>query len=170
MDRQPVLGGERVALRPSTPDDREPLFAVARDREIWAMHPAHDRWQRPVFDTFFDEGLAAGGALTLIDRADGAIIGATRYGPFDPASGEIEIGWTYLARSHWRTGHNREAKRLMLAHIFRWAETVVFHVGEDNHRSRTAVEALGALARPGRLLIERAGVPAPHIVYALARP
>ena len=50
---QPVLEDARVLLRPMTEADREPLFAVARDREIWALHPAHNRWQRAVFDPFF---------------------------------------------------------------------------------------------------------------------
>jgi RimJ/RimL family protein N-acetyltransferase len=35
-------------------------------------------------------------------------------------------------------------KRLMLAHAFRWARTVWFHVGPDNVRSQRALERIGA--------------------------
>ena len=39
---------------------------------------------------------------------------------------------------------DREMKSLMLAHAFRAVDTVWFHVGEHNIRSRRAVEKLGA--------------------------
>ena len=64
MDRQPTLRGETLLLRPLVEADREGLFLVASDRELWALHPSHDRWQRPVFDALFDEALEAG----IIDR------------------------------------------------------------------------------------------------------
>ena len=117
MDRQPVLEGERLLLRPLQPDDWAALFAVASDPEIWAIHPAHDRWQEPVFRAFFDEALENGGALAVIDRASGAIVGPSRWQGHDPADGgSVEIGWTFLARSHWGGAFNPELKRLMLAH------------------------------------------------------
>jgi RimJ/RimL family protein N-acetyltransferase len=63
LDRQPVLEGERLRLRPLVPADWEALFAVASDPLIWEQHPAHDRWQEPVFRAFFDDALANKGAL-----------------------------------------------------------------------------------------------------------
>ena len=50
MDRQPVLEGERLYLRPLTESDWPALFAVASDRELWANHPSHDRWLEPALD------------------------------------------------------------------------------------------------------------------------
>lgn len=76
MNRQPVLEGDRLTLRPLGEADRDALFAVASDPEIWALHPSHDRWQEPVFRAFFDEALAGGGALAIVDRDSGAIIGS----------------------------------------------------------------------------------------------
>ena len=81
MDRQPVLEGERLLLRPLRPDDWEALFAVAGDRELWALHPSHDRWQEPVFRAFFEDALAGGGALAGVDKASGEVIGSTRFQP-----------------------------------------------------------------------------------------
>lgn len=169
MDRQPILAGERVTLRPTTEADRDALFAVASDRLIWEVHPAHDRWQRPVFDGFFDAGQQSGGALTIIDRASGAIIGASRYGVPKPGADEVEIGWTYIARAYWGGVYNREIKRLMLDHIHRFAGTATFMVGEDNIRSRRAMEKIGGALRDGfeeRIL---AGRPVRHVVYEIRR-
>ena len=65
LDRQPVLEGERLILRPLVPADWDALFAVASDPLIWQQHPMHDRWQRPVFDALFDDAMAQRGALAV---------------------------------------------------------------------------------------------------------
>lgn len=145
MDRQPTLIGKLVRLRPLSEDDRDALHAVAADPLIWEQHPAHDRWQPQVFTAFFDDALAKGGALAVEDAATGALIGSTRFQSHDPANGgEVEIGWTFLARSHWRNGTNREMKRLMLDHAFAEVARVWFTIGADNMRSRRAAEGIGA--------------------------
>ncbi|MEH3041158.1 MAG: GNAT family N-acetyltransferase [Sphingomonas paucimobilis] len=167
MDRQPVLIGELVTVRPTTADDYDALFGVASDPAIWDQHPAHDRWQRDVFRAFFDEGLATGGMLTIRDAADGAVIGATRFVPAEPHA--VEIGWTFLARSHWRRGYNREVKRLMIDHALVQVDAVRFSAGEDNHRSRRAIEALGAMQLP-EAMVERGGQVVPRVIYELRRP
>lgn len=170
MDRQPVLEGERLLLRPLRADDWDALFAVAQDREIWAIHPAHDRWQEPVFREFLADALAQGGAVAVIDRATGAIIGSSRWQEYDPADGgEVEIGWTFLAREYWGGSYNRELKRLMLAHALRFVERVVFNVGADNLRSRRAMEKIGGRLTGRDHVAVRAGVAVRHVVYEIDR-
>lgn len=149
--------------------DWDALFAVASDPLIWAVHPAHDRWQEPVFRAFFEAGLASGGALTVIDRASGAVIGSSRYDGWKPEADEIEVGWTFLARSHWGGRYNGEMKQLMLDHIFRFVGTVVLMIGEENVRSRKAAERIGAVLRPGREMRVMAGETRPHVTYELRR-
>ena len=137
MDRQPVLEGERLLLRPLTEADWDALYAVASDRELWARHPSHDRWQEPVFRAFFDDALAQGGALAIVDQASGAVIGSSRFQAYDPTDGGVvEIGWSFLARPYWGRGYNAEMKRLMLAHAFASVARVVFRVGAENMISR----------------------------------
>lgn len=167
MNRQPVLVGDLVRIAPTVPDDFDALYAVASDPAIWDQHPAHDRWQADVFRAFFDEGLAGGGMLTIRDARDGAVIGSSRYGPYDPIADEIEIGWTFFARDRWRQGYNRQTKRLMIDHVAPHVSAVTFHIGQDNARSRTAVGALGAMLRPGTIGVLRGGRMVPHVVYAL---
>jgi len=165
---QPTLSDERLLLRPMDTGDREALFAVASDREIWAMHPAHDRWQAPVFAKFFEEGLASNGALTGIDRATGRIIGSSRYDIRVCQTGEVEIGWTYLGRDYWGGMWNRSIKRLMLAEAFKAGfHTAIFLVGETNLRSRRAMEKIGGKLTERRQSWEMAGTPIDHLIYAI---
>lgn len=170
MDRQPHLVGNLVELRPATPDDWPALYAVASDPLVWEVHPAHDRWQEPVFRAFFDEGLASGGMLVAVDRASGEVIGSSRYDHRRASPDEVEIGWTFLARSHWGGATNGEMKRLMLDHAFRFVPRVILVVGEGNLRSRRAVEKIGGRLTDRRLDAPMAGQPAPHVVYAIDRP
>lgn len=166
MNRQPVLESEHLLLRPLRADDWDALSAVASDPLVWELHPANDRWQEAVFRAFFDDALAQGGALIAIDKASGAAIGSSRMQVYDPADGgSVEIGWTFLARSHWGGATNREMKRLMLAHCFRYVARVEFRIGETNLRSRRAMEKIG-----GRLTdrIDMLG-PTPHVVYEITR-
>src|SRR5690348_5404746 len=100
FDRQPVLQGRLVLLRPLQAADWHDLYAVAADPLIWEQHPAKDRYKEAVFRQFFQEALASGGALIAIDRADARIIGSSRFHGYDEENSAIEIGWTFLARSH----------------------------------------------------------------------
>lgn len=179
MDRQPVLEGERLLLRPLIEGDWDALYAVASDRELWAVHPSHDRWQEPVFRAFFDDALAKGGALAIIDKhgpsgtdgAAGAVIGSSRfqYCERPEEDGALEIGWSFLARSYWGKGYNAEFKRLMLEHAFRFVDRVVFRVGADNVISRKAMANIGGRLTGETFVEERVGRPVPHVVYEITR-
>lgn len=149
-DLQPLLHGRLVSLEPLRPEDFDALYAVASDPLIWEQHPASDRYQEPVFRAFFRDALASGGALLARDAGDGRVIGSSRYHGHDPAAREIEIGWTFLARSHWGGRHNRDMKDLMLRHAFGFVDTVIFAIGPNNLRSQFAVLKLGARRRGSR--------------------
>lgn len=170
MDRQPTLEGDNLLVRPLEPADREALFEVASDRELWALHPSHDRWQRPVFDALFDDALAHGGALAVIEKASGRMIGSSQYRPSPKVPGAVEIGWSFIARDYWGGATNRELKRLMLAHLLKHAELAVFRVGSGNWRSRRAMEKIG-----GRLMELTEDVSYPdgrvigHVFYMIDR-
>jgi RimJ/RimL family protein N-acetyltransferase len=168
-DLQPILIGETIELRPTVPDDWDELFAVASDPLIWAGHPARDRWQEPVFRKYFDGALASGGSLTIRERLSNRVIGASRYYRDHAGPGEVEIGWTFLARDPWGGVVNRELKRLMIDHAFRWFDPIIFVVGEDNLRSRRALEKIGAVLRPEEQRREMAGVPVRHAVYEIRK-
>jgi RimJ/RimL family protein N-acetyltransferase len=145
FDPQPVLRGDLVELRPLRAGDYDSLYAVASDPLLWEQHPAHDRHREEVFRALFRELLDSGGTLIVLDRGDGKVIGASRYHRYDEAQSEVEIGWTFVARSHWGGRYNGEMKRLMLAHAFRFVNNVKFIVGIRNFRSQRAVEKIGGV-------------------------
>ena len=149
FDSQPILTGEYVELRPLCGEDYQALYAVASDPLIWEQHPAGERYKEAIFKDFFREALESGGALIVLDASDGKVIGSSRFHGYDTGKNEVEIGWTFLARSHWGGIHSGEMKKLMLRHAFRFVRRVIFLIGTDNMRSQRAVEKIGA-ARSGR--------------------
>lgn len=151
FDLQPTLKGELLTLRPLRPEDFHDLYAVAADPLIWEQHPQRDRHREEVFRQFFHEALESGGALIVIDSDDDQVIGSSRFHAYDPEKSEIEIGWTFLARSRWGGLYNREMKQLMLRHAFRFVKKVVFLVGPQNLRSQRALEKIGAVREGSRL-------------------
>jgi RimJ/RimL family protein N-acetyltransferase len=145
FDLQPTLRGELLELRPLRTEDFRDLYAVASDPLIWEQHPMRDRYKKEVFERFFREALESGGALIALDSRDGRVIGSSRFHGYEEEKGEIEIGWTFLARSHWGGSYNREMKQLMLRHAFRFVNSVLFVVGPQNLRSQRALEKIGAV-------------------------
>lgn len=144
-DLQPTLRGGTLWLRPLVAEDLESLWAVSRDRLLWALHPDQTRHTRGGFERFFAAALDQG-ALAVVDNASGRIIGSTRYYDWEPEKREVAIGYTFLAREFWGGVANREMKRLLIGHAAPFADVIWFHVGAQNLRSRRAMEKVGAVA------------------------
>ena len=86
-----------------------------------------------------------------VRRADGRAVGCTafwdpRYRPGSGGLRAIEIGFTWLASSAQSSGINTEAKLLLMSHAFERLRVARVDLKTDarNHRSRCALEALGA--------------------------
>jgi N-acetyltransferase len=148
-DFQPTLVGPTISIRPISRDDWTEMFAAGSDPEIWKVHPVPDRYTEAGFRKFFDGAVESKMGFAFIDRASGRIIGSSRYCGYEPELSEIEIGWTFLARSHWGGRANREVKRLMLDHAFTFVDTVIFWVGDENWRSQGAMTKIGGAVHPG---------------------
>jgi RimJ/RimL family protein N-acetyltransferase len=88
---------------------------------------------------------------SAMDSNDGRVIGSSRFYGYNEQKSEIEIGWTFLARSHWGGIYNREMKQLMLRHAFRFVNRVIFLVGTQNLRSQRAMEKIGGVRVGSRL-------------------
>lgn len=144
MDFQPTLNGTLLHLRPLHADDRQAFFAVASDPLIWEQYPNPLRWRPEHLTPYLEGAIESKSTLAVCDRASGALIGSSRYYEWDPAARSVAIGYTFLARAYWGGRYNGELKRLMLDHAFGFADTVIFHIGESNLRSRRAVEKIGA--------------------------
>lgn len=145
FDYQPTLFGDLLQLRPLRVDDYRALFDVASDPLIWEQHPVKNRYDEPVFRSFFEDSLQSGGALVAIENDKQLVIGSSRFHGYDPTTSEVEIGWTFLARPYWGGSYNGEMKRLMLQHAFHFVGSVVLLVSPENLRSQRAVEKIGGV-------------------------
>jgi RimJ/RimL family protein N-acetyltransferase len=143
FDPQPSLQGGGIALVPVGEADRVPLATAASDPQIWAGHPATNRYENSVFNSYFDMLLASGSALTIRDK-EGRVIGCTVYYTDTNAPSRLSIGFTFLIRKHWGGDTNHVVKRLTLGHLFATTTEAWFHIAPTNHRSQTATSRLGA--------------------------
>lgn len=143
LDLQPKLKGNLLELRPLLPGDFDDLFTVASDPLIWEQHPAKNRHKKRIFEKYFSESLNSGGSLIAIDSNNNNVNGSSRYHGYKPDKSEVEIGWSFLARSHWGGVYNKEMKQLMLQHAFNYVNSVIFLVGVQNIRSQRAVLKIG---------------------------
>jgi RimJ/RimL family protein N-acetyltransferase len=167
-DFQPTLTGPTVIVRPIGADDWQQLFAAGSDPQIWKVHPVPDRYTEPGFRKFFDGALNSKMGFVFVDRSTNRLIGSSRYYGHQPELGEIEIGWTFIARSHWGGRANREVKRLMLDHAFSFVDTVVFWVGDENWRSQGAMTKIGGVKREGLFTRELSGT-RPYFIFEITK-
>lgn len=144
------LEGELVVLEPLDERHAEGLWQAAQAPEIWQWL-ARVGSSRDYFDRWMEISLAAAregreGVFATRRRGDGELVGSSRYLNVRPADRVVEIGWTWLNPSAWRSGVNVEAKLLMFEHAFERLGCVRVELKTDarNERSRAAMEALPA--------------------------
>ncbi|MEB0040169.1 MULTISPECIES: GNAT family N-acetyltransferase [unclassified Pseudomonas] len=145
FDCQPTLRGTTLTLRALNQNDLEGMCGAAGDPEIWASHPAKDRYKREIFEPYFASRLSTETALTIIDTQSGKIVGMSSYYTPPDLPHSIAIGFTFLIRAKWGGAANRELKQLMVEHAFTVFDIVYFHIAPTNIRSQTATMKLGAV-------------------------
>jgi RimJ/RimL family protein N-acetyltransferase len=145
----PILEGDHVTLEPLQSAHTDALLEAATDGELWNLWytsvPGPESVRGYVAKAIADR--EAGTAMPFLVRdARGAPVGSTRYFRMDPSIPSLEIGYTWYAQRVQRTALNTEAKRLLLGHAFdaMGCTVVEFRTHAFNHRSRAAIERLGA--------------------------
>ena len=144
FELQPQLQGELIKLRPLLREDFSALYKVASDPLLWEQHPHKERYQRDVFEDFFESAIKSSGALIVSKIDNDQVIGSSRFYNFNTSIRQIAVGGTFLSRACWGHAYNKEMKRLMLAHAFKFVDSVIFHIGNSNIRSQRAIEKIGA--------------------------
>ncbi|HUR26064.1 MAG TPA: GNAT family protein [Candidatus Thermoplasmatota archaeon] len=152
MQVEPVtLRGRTVILEP---------LRLAHAAELWPAADERDLWRYMLFDVESPADLerwiaarlepaAQGRALPFLlrDAGTGQAFGSSSLFEIDAARRSLEVGHTWVGRSHRRTAANTEAKRLLLAHAFEdlGAQRVQLRCDERNLRSAAAIERIGAV-------------------------
>lgn len=144
FNTQPTLQSNNISLLPLLEDDFEALYAVASDPKIWEQHPNKNRWQREVFQNYFQGAIESKGALKIIDKTTGNIAGSTRIYDYNEQNNSVLIGYTFIATEYWGKGINPTVKAMLIEYLFQYVSEVIFHIGANNKRSQIAIGRLGA--------------------------
>ena len=139
-----VLENDDVKLVLVKESDFEKIYEIGSDPKVWEQHPNPTRYQKDIFTTFFQGALESHAAYLIYDKKSGELAGSTRFYDYNEEDNSIFIGYTFYATKFWGTGINPKVKHLMMDYIFQYVDKINFHVGEDNKRSRIAMERLGA--------------------------
>jgi RimJ/RimL family protein N-acetyltransferase/ribosomal protein S18 acetylase RimI-like enzyme len=144
------LEGSIVVLEPLAEEHAEGLWEAAQAPEIWQWlfnigqsREWFDRWLAISLDA---AARGEEGPFATRRASDGKPIGSTRYLNVRRGDRVVEIGWTWLEPSAWRSGANAEAKLLMLRYAFETLDCVrvEFKTDARNERSRAALAAIPA--------------------------
>lgn len=170
------MAGRLVRLEPLSAAHVDDLYEASRDPEVWRHLPSRRPQTREDMAHDVVEALraqAAGSRVSWaqVDQATGRAVGMTSYYDIAPGPRRVEIGYTWLGRSAWRTGINTEAKLMLLTRAFDelGAVRVSLRTDSGNDRSQRAIERLG-MKRDGvlRNYVMRAdGTPRDRVVYSM---
>lgn len=155
LNRQPTLTDGALVLRPLRRDDLPALRYAASDPQIWAGHPATDRYKPEVFGALFEQLIAFKGALIALQN--GEVIGTSTYYTGSTQPGTIAIGYTFLTRAFWGGATNLAMKTLMLNHAFQVYDSVWLHIAPDNIRSQKATQKIGGVYRQTEVMDTSSG-------------
>ena len=142
------------------------LARVGLDAELWRFIPtpitSPEEMHAYVATALDEQARGVSLPFAIVDAASDAVIGSTRFANIDVRNLRLEIGWTWLARSHQRTRANTAAKRLLLGHAFDvlGANRVEFKTDVLNEKSRTAIARIGGVQE---------GIFRQHVVCASGR-
>jgi len=139
------LQNEWIILIPLQENDFEALYQVANDELLWEQHPNKLRYQRAVFQNFFQGAIESKGAFFIRDTQTNEPVGSSRFYDYDEKDNSILIGYTFIARKYWGKGYNKALKKLMIDYAFQYVDTIYFHIGAHNIRSQKAIEKIGAI-------------------------
>ena len=145
-----TLTGRLVSLVPLHPSHAPDLYAVGQDPEIWRYVPIPMRSLSDMAEyvraAVADRDRGEAQPFAILSRADGSVLGSTRYYALAEKHRNLEIGYTWLKPSAWRSPINSECKLLLLRHAFESLGCLRVSLRTDvrNLRSRRAIERLGA--------------------------
>jgi RimJ/RimL family protein N-acetyltransferase len=149
---EPVsLEGKYVRLEPMSTSHIDGLWEAGCYEEIWTYTVDVFRSREDV-ERYVTDALAAQAAGTqlpfvTVDRATGRVLGSTRFGNISRKDKGLEIGWTWLTPSVWKTAVNTECKWLLLRHCFEQLGCIRVQLKTDarNLNSQRAIVRIGGV-------------------------
>ena len=168
----PTLSSNGITLKPLMLSHATDLMEACQDGELWKINETSVPEPDKVIDYINTaDSMPNRQALVVIDESNGKAIGTTSFHDILPTSKRLEIGYTWYAKSYWRTHVNTTCKLMLLTYIFETLkyQTVGWRTDIDNHRSQQAIERLGAkkdgVIRGNR--VRRDGIISDTVMYSM---
>lgn len=145
-----VLENSTVRLEPLTLTHCDDLMEATKDGRLWELWytsvPEPEAVEEYIFQALKEYAEDRSLPFAVIDPKTGKAIGSTRYMNAESQNNRLEIGTTWYAQSHQRTGINTASKLLLLQHAFETLECIAveFRTHWHNLPSRNAIARLGA--------------------------
>jgi RimJ/RimL family protein N-acetyltransferase len=142
-----VLANDHVVLEPLAMTHVPDLQAAVTDGELWRLWyanvPAPEGMAAYVTHALNDPATCA---FAVRDAVRQRVVGTTRLYHIEPQHRRALIGYTWYAQSAQASAVNPAAKLLLMTQLFeaQQAVAVEFRTHFFNHRSRAAIERLGA--------------------------
>ncbi|HET6398588.1 MAG TPA: GNAT family protein [Candidatus Thermoplasmatota archaeon] len=178
MLQQVTLHGRHVRLEPLAQEHADELWPAADEPGLWAhmMHDVHGREDLAAWVEARLRPVREARALAFVQRdaRTGEAFGSTSLFDIDLQHRRMEVGHTWVGRTHRRTAANTEAKLLLLTHAFGRldANRVQLKCDARNTRSAAAIARIGATFE-GRLRMQ-AVLPDGHVrdalLFSIIRP
>lgn len=170
----PTLSSNGIILKPLMLTHANDLAQACQDGELWKINETSVPEPDKIIDYINTaHSMPDRKAFVVIDESNGKAIGATSFHDILPTSKRLEIGYTWYAKSYWRTHVNTTCKLMLLTYIFETLnyQTVGWRTDIDNHRSQQAIERLGAkkdgVIRGNR--VRRDGVISDTVMYSMSK-
>ncbi|MGE7769500.1 GNAT family N-acetyltransferase [Viridibacillus arvi] len=144
------LLGEHVLLVPLKDSHLEGLYLAGQFQEIWTYTSAEIRsiedMKQYIKQALNEKINGTQNPFVIIEKKTNQIIGSTRFLDIDCQHKRLEIGFTWLTPTKWRTPINTECKYLLLKFAFEQLSVnrVQIKTDHENKRSQAAIERLGA--------------------------
>ncbi|EMO54959.1 acetyltransferase (GNAT) domain protein [Leptospira noguchii] len=144
------LIGNNVELHPLKMKHCEALTKTVLDGELWKLWftlvPSPEVMKQWIEKALTEEKEKSSLPFVVQSKADGKIIGSTRYMNIEKTDRRLEIGSTWYSKEYQKTFVNTECKFLLLEHAFENLNCIAveFRTHRLNQNSRRAIERLGA--------------------------
>lgn len=172
-----ILENDIVQLRPIEFVDVEGILEAASDPKIWTHMSATLLTRAAVLDytekAVKEREACQSHKLVIISKETEKIIGSTTFFDISSEHKRLEIGYTWLNPTYWRTNINTNCKYLLLMYCFeQWGmHRVQIKTDHENLRSQKAIERFGA-TKEGVLrnhMIRKNGTTRHTVMYSVTK-
>jgi len=145
-----TLNGRYSTLEPLAQKHHDELVEAVKDGKLWELWytsvPKPENMRAELDRRLELQRQETMLPFAVIDASTGQAVGMTTYMNVDSLHRRVEIGSTWYRKSAQRTALNTECKLMLLTHAFESLECIAVELRTHffNHRSRQAIERLGA--------------------------